>query len=96
MEYQHTCGASVFGGAVSSFVASSFFLYALRNFPLYSFVRLFIYSVRFGGAEIHTVAAFLGGVAAQEGLKIILRQFIPVNNTMIYNGIHARQSALEL
>uniref|UniRef100_A0A4W3JVY0 NEDD8-activating enzyme E1 regulatory subunit n=1 Tax=Callorhinchus milii TaxID=7868 RepID=A0A4W3JVY0_CALMI len=42
---------------------------------------------RYGAAEPHTVAAFLGGAAAQEAIKIITRQFVPFNNTFIYNAM---------
>lgn len=55
-----------------------------------------VVSVRLGATEIHNTAAFLGGVGAQVALKVILRQFIPVNNTVVYDGIFARQKALEL
>ena len=41
---------------------------------------------RYGASEIHSVAAFIGGVAAQEVIKIITRQFVPLNNTWIYNA----------
>lgn len=49
---------------------------------------------RFGGAEIHSVAAFMGGVAAQEVIKLVTRQFVPVNNTYIYNAI--KQSSVSI
>lgn len=41
---------------------------------------------RYGAGEIHSVAAFVGGVAAQESIKIITHQFVPLNNTWIYNA----------
>ena len=41
---------------------------------------------RYGAGEIHSVAAFIGGVAAQEVIKIVTRQYIPLNNTLIYNA----------
>ena len=41
---------------------------------------------RYGGGEIHAVAAFIGGVAAQEVIKVITHQFVPLNNTLIYNA----------
>lgn len=41
---------------------------------------------RYGGGEIHSVAAFLGGVASQEVIKLITHQFIPFNNTLIYHA----------
>ena len=43
--------------------------------------------VRYGGGELHTISALIGGVGAQEAVKIITRQYIPLNNTFIYNGI---------
>ena len=57
---------------------------------------LLLCSVRFGASELHNTAAFLGGVGAQVALKVILRQFVAVNNTVVYDGIFARQKALEL
>ena len=41
---------------------------------------------RYGAGEIHSVAAFIGGVAAQEVIKIITHQFVPLNNTLLYNS----------
>ncbi|KAG6441028.1 hypothetical protein O3G_MSEX001650 [Manduca sexta] len=41
---------------------------------------------RYGGAEIHTVSAFLGGCIGHEAIKIITKQYKPVNNTLIYDG----------
>ena len=45
---------------------------------------------RFGGCEIHTVAAFMGGAVAQEVIKLITGQYIPVCNTFLYNGINGQ------
>lgn len=41
---------------------------------------------RYGGAEIHSVSAFLGGCIAHEAIKIVTKQYNPVNNTFIYDG----------
>ncbi|KAI8432209.1 hypothetical protein MSG28_004661 [Choristoneura fumiferana] len=41
---------------------------------------------RYGGAEIHSVSAFLGGCIAQEAIKIITKQYKPVNNLFVYDG----------
>lgn len=41
---------------------------------------------RYAGGEIHAVSAFIGGVAAQEAIKLITHQFVPINNTLIYNA----------
>ena len=43
---------------------------------------------RYGGAEMHNTAALIGGVASQVSMKLILRQFFPLNHTMIHNGIY--------
>lgn len=50
--------------------------------------------VVFGGSEIHTVAAFLGGISGQEAIKLITGQFVPVNHTLIYNGITCKVETL--
>ena len=42
---------------------------------------------RYANAEIHTIASIVGGVASQEAVKIITGQYVPLNNTYIYNGI---------
>lgn len=42
---------------------------------------------RYGGAEIHSISAFLGGCVAHELIKMVTRQFKPFNNTIIYDGI---------
>lgn len=43
--------------------------------------------VRYGGGELHPISALIGGVAAQEAVKIITHQYVPMDNTYIYNGI---------
>jgi NEDD8-activating enzyme E1 regulatory subunit len=43
--------------------------------------------VRYGGCELHTTAAVVGGIASQEAVKAITHQYAPLNNTVIYNGI---------
>lgn len=42
---------------------------------------------RYGQAEIHNIASLVGGVASQEAVKCITNQYIPCDNTYIYNGI---------
>lgn len=49
--------------------------------------RLIDYSARSGHGDLPSTAAFLGGVAAQEIIKITTRQYIPLNNTAVYDGI---------
>uniref|UniRef100_A0A673YBQ7 NEDD8-activating enzyme E1 regulatory subunit n=1 Tax=Salmo trutta TaxID=8032 RepID=A0A673YBQ7_SALTR len=51
---------------------------------------------RYGAAEPHTVASFLGGSAAQEAIKLITRQFVPFNNTFIYNAMSQTTATFQL
>lgn len=51
---------------------------------------------RYGGAEIHSISAFMGGCVAQEVIKLITKQFKPVNNTFIYNAITSETAVFKL
>uniref|UniRef100_W5MCD9 NEDD8-activating enzyme E1 regulatory subunit n=1 Tax=Lepisosteus oculatus TaxID=7918 RepID=W5MCD9_LEPOC len=51
---------------------------------------------RCGAAEPHTVASFLGGCAAQEAIKTITHQFVPFNNTFIYNAMSQTSATFQL
>ncbi len=51
---------------------------------------------RYGGGEIHSIAAYIGGVAAQEVIKIITKQYVPLNNTYIYNAASCTSMTAEL
>lgn len=48
---------------------------------------------RYGGSEIHSVSAFMGGCAAHEAIKLITKQYKPMNNTFIYDAVNAQQTA---
>lgn len=43
--------------------------------------------VRYDEAEIHNIAAIVGGVASQEAVKLITGQYVPIDDTYVYNGI---------
>lgn len=43
--------------------------------------------VRYDEAEIHNIAAAVGGVASQEAVKLITGQYVPIDDTYVYNGI---------
>jgi amyloid beta precursor protein binding protein 1 len=51
---------------------------------------------RYGAAELPSIAAFVGGIAAQECIKIVTGQFVPINNTYIYNGMKQTSVTHEL
>lgn len=44
---------------------------------------------RCGGAEIHATSAFLGGCIAQEAIKFITNQYLPIDDTLIHNAMTA-------
>lgn len=51
---------------------------------------------RAGGGELHNISALTGGMVAQEAIKIITKQYIPIDNTCIFDGISSRCQVLRL
>eukprot|EP01105_Mastigella_eilhardi_P013980 TRINITY_DN3183_c1_g1_i1.p1 TRINITY_DN3183_c1_g1~~TRINITY_DN3183_c1_g1_i1.p1 ORF type:complete len:405 (+),score=120.32 TRINITY_DN3183_c1_g1_i1:608-1822(+) len=49
---------------------------------------------RYGGAELHTTAAAIGGIAAQEVVKLVTHHFVPLVGTLVYDGIHCTTTTL--
>lgn len=52
--------------------------------------------VRFGATEIHNISSIIGGIAAQEAVKVLTHQYVPLNNTYIFNGIAGCGATYEL
>ena len=48
---------------------------------------------RYGGCELHNIASFLG--ITVESVKL-LHQYVPLNNTYIYNGINGSGATFTL
>ena len=51
---------------------------------------------RFGAAEIHCVAAILGGIAAQEVIKLLTQQFVPMAGLLVWDAMHSTSTVLKL
>ena len=51
---------------------------------------------RTGGGELHNISALTGGMVAQEMIKIITKQYIPIDNTCIFDGIGSRCQTIRL
>ena len=51
---------------------------------------------RYGASELHSISAFIGGCCAQEAIKLITHQYVPVNNLLVYNGIRQSTSVFQL
>lgn len=52
--------------------------------------------VRFGASELHCVGAIMGGMAAQEAIKLITAQFVPLSGGLIYNGMTSTTTPISL
>ena len=48
------------------------------------------------GGELHNISALTGGMVAQEIIKIITKQYIPIDNTCIFDGISSRTQVLRI
>jgi amyloid beta precursor protein binding protein 1 len=42
------------------------------------------------GGELHNVSALTGGMVSQEIIKIITKQYIPIDNTCVLDGVTSR------
>ena len=52
--------------------------------------------VRYGGCELHNIAAFQGGVASLEIIKLITHQWVPLKNVFIFNGINGTACSFDI
>ncbi|PYH42295.1 NEDD8-activating enzyme E1 regulatory subunit [Aspergillus saccharolyticus JOP 1030-1] len=51
---------------------------------------------RMQGGDLHNVSALTGGLVAQEALKVITRQYVPLDNTCVFDGIRSRSEMYRL
>lgn len=51
---------------------------------------------RSGNGELHNIASLMGGVASQETIKLITRQYVPANNTILFDGVKSVIEVYEL
>lgn len=45
---------------------------------------------RASGGELHNISALTGGMVAQEVIKVITKQYIPLDNTCVFDGISSK------
>ncbi|KAH0556927.1 hypothetical protein GP486_005287 [Trichoglossum hirsutum] len=45
---------------------------------------------RSGGGDLHNISALTGGMVAQEAIKVITRQYVPADNTVVFDGIRSK------
>ncbi|KAB8208166.1 hypothetical protein BDV34DRAFT_58642 [Aspergillus parasiticus] len=48
------------------------------------------------GGELHNISSLTGGLVAQEALKVITRQYVPLDNTCIFDGVRSRSEMYTL
>lgn len=51
---------------------------------------------RADGGELHNISALTGGMVAQEAVKVITRQYVPLDNTCIFDGVRSRSEMVKL
>lgn len=69
---------------------------AVSHAPTLSFWPHALELVRYAGKELHNISSIIGGIAAQEAVKIITHQYKPLENTYVYNGIAGCGAAYSL
>ncbi|CBX93963.1 hypothetical protein IAQ61_003836 [Plenodomus lingam] len=52
--------------------------------------------VRAGGAELHNIGAMTGGMVSQEIIKVITEQYVPVDNTCVFDGIKSKTMVIKV
>lgn len=52
--------------------------------------------VRAGGAELHNIGALTGGMVSQEIIKVITEQYVPVDNTCVFDGIRSKSMVFKV
>ena len=51
---------------------------------------------RADGAELHNIAALTGGMVAQEVIKVLTKQYVPVDNTCVFDGVASRAAVFNI
>ncbi|KAI6190407.1 NEDD8-activating enzyme E1 regulatory subunit [Aphelenchoides bicaudatus] len=51
---------------------------------------------RYGNAELNAVVSILGGVVAQEVIKLCTQQYVPVDNTFVFDGNTQKSTTIRL
>ncbi|KAK3174269.1 hypothetical protein OEA41_001513 [Lepraria neglecta] len=51
---------------------------------------------RADGAELHNISALTGGMVAQEVIKVITKQYVPVDNTCVFDGIASKTAVFNI
>ena len=47
-------------------------------------------------AELHNISALTGGMVAQEVIKVITKQYIPIDNVCVFDGVSSKTAVFKL
>lgn len=50
---------------------------------------------RVGGGELHNISSVVGGMVAQESIKLLTRQYVPVDGTCVFDGIRSKTAVFK-
>ncbi|KAI9801791.1 MAG: hypothetical protein M1825_003164 [Sarcosagium campestre] len=51
---------------------------------------------RADGSELHNISALTGGIVAQEAIKVLTKQYVPMDNTCLFDGVESRSQVVRL
>ncbi|KAI1615070.1 amyloid beta protein binding protein 1 [Exophiala viscosa] len=51
---------------------------------------------RVSGGELHNISSVLGGMVAQEAIKLLTRQYVPVDGTCVFDGIRSKTGVFKI
>jgi len=51
---------------------------------------------RVSGGELHNISSVVGGMVAQEAIKLLTRQYVPVDGTCVFDGIRSKSGVFNI
>jgi amyloid beta precursor protein binding protein 1 len=51
---------------------------------------------RVQGGELHNISSVLGGMVAQEAIKLLTRQYVPVEGTCVFDGVRSKTAVFKI
>ncbi|KAH0844321.1 hypothetical protein AYO21_00795 [Fonsecaea monophora] len=48
------------------------------------------------GGELHNISSIAGGMVAQEAIKLLTRQYVPVDGTCVFDGIKSKSAVFKI
>ncbi|KAJ9626160.1 uncharacterized protein PV06_05119 [Exophiala oligosperma] len=48
------------------------------------------------GGELHNISSVLGGMVAQEAIKLLTRQYVPVDGTCVFDGVRSKSAIFKI